>query len=269
VAYFVIIRPTNCVITSIAILVGAWVGRGLQFSPPLMLAAIIGCLVCAFGNVVNDLQDIEIDKINNPKRPLASGQLDKKNAKIFALFLFIISSLFSISLGVLPFLLVVGVLILLFLYALYFKKIIFGNFVVALIAGLSFIFGGLVTENPWAIIPFLFSFFIHWPREVIKDIIDIKGDKSVGVVSLPIALGVAKSSNISALCLAILCIILPLPFVFKVLSLRYILVVLILAYPLVIYAIFRLLKNPDKAGLKTLSHLLKISMAIGIIAMIL
>jgi len=268
VAYFVIIRPINCVITFIAILVGAWIGRGFQFSPSLMLAAIIGCLVCAFGNIVNDLQDIEIDKINNPKRPLASGQLDKKNAKIFALILFVISNLFSISLGVLPFLLVLGVLILLFCYALYFKKTILGNFVVALITGLSFILGGLVAKNTLAIIPFLFSFFIHWPREIIKDIIDIKGDKSMGVVSLPIVLGVAKSCNIGALCLAILCIILPLPFVFRILSLRYILVVLILAYPLVIYTMIRLLKNPDEVGLKMLSNLLKISMVIGVVAMI-
>ncbi len=256
-------------ITFIAILVGAWIGRGILFSPPVILASIIGFMVCGFGNIVNDLRDIEIDKINNPRRPLASGQLGGRNAKIFALLLFVISGIFSLGLGVLPFLLVLAVLILLLSYALYLKKTILGNFTVALIAGLSFIFGGLVAKNPLSIIPFLFSIFIHWPREIIKDIIDIKGDKSMGVVSLPIVAGVAKSSNISAMCLAILCIILPLPFIFKILSLRYMLVVLIFAYPLIIYTMVHLLKNHGEAGLKTLSKLLKISMAIGIIAMIL
>ena len=238
-------------------------------SPQLILAGIIGFIVCAYGNVVNDIQDIEIDKVNNPKRPLPSGQVDIKNVKVFAILFFIISILFSVIFGVLPFLLVFGALILLFFYATHFKRTIWSNFIVALITGLSFILGGLVAKNSLCILPFLFSFFIHLSREIIKDVIDIKGDKSMGIISLPIVSGVEQSFNISALSLAILCIILPLPFVLKVLNLVYILILLIFAYPMLIYIMFKLLKRPHKGELKRLSNMLKISMVIGLVAMIL
>lgn len=267
--YVTIIRPLNCAITFVSVLVGAWITTGFIYTPQLILAGMIGFIVCAFGNIVNDLYDIEIDKINNPDRPLPSGKVNKKIVISLALFFFIISILFSISLGLPVFLLVLGVLILLFIYALYFKKTIAGNFVVSIITGLSFILGGIVENNSACIFPFLFSFFIHMPREIIKDVIDIKGDKSTGIISLPILLGKERSFNISALLLGILCILLPLPYIMKILHLQYMIVVLIFAYPMIIYVIFRLLKKPQEPVLAKLSNLLKISMAAGLVAMIL
>ncbi|MBA7514557.1 Protoheme IX farnesyltransferase [subsurface metagenome] len=267
--YITIIRPINCAITFVSVLVGAFIAKEFTYSPQLILAGMIGFIVCAFGNIVNDLYDIEIDRINSPDRPLPSGKVEKKSAILLAIFLFIISILFSISFGLLVFLLVLGVLILLFTYALYFKKTIAGNFVVSIITGLSFILGGIVGNNSACIFPFLFSFFIHMPREIIKDVIDITGDKSVGIASLPILLGKERSFNISALFLGILCILLPLPYIMKILHLQYMIVVLIFAFPIIIYVIFRLLKKPHETVLTKLSNLLKISMAAGLIAMIL
>lgn len=266
--YLIIIRPVNCIITFISVLVGAWIGRDILFSPPLILAGMIGFIVCAFGNIVNDLKDIEIDKINNPKRPLASGQADKKIISIIAIFFFVISVLFSISLGILPLLLVVGVLVLLSLYAIYFKRTVWGNVIVALITGLTFIFGGIIVKNPACIFPFFFSFFIHFAREIVKDVIDIEGDRTMGVISLPIVMGRERACNLSALSLGIICILLPLPFILKTLNFTYMAIVLIGAYPMVIYTILRLLKKPPKDELMKLSNLIKISMVVGLIAMV-
>lgn len=266
--YFMIIRPVNCAITFVSVLVGAWIGRGIFFSPTLLLAGMIGFIACAFGNVVNDLNDIEIDKINNPQRPLPSGQVDKKNVKLLAFLFFIISIIGAISLGIAAFFLVLGVLVLLILYATHLKKTTWSNFIVALIAGLSFILGGLVAGDLYCIIPFIFSFFIHLPREIIKDVIDMKGDKSMGIASLPIVLGVKQSYNISALLLGILCILLPLPFILNVLSAVYMLVVLLFAYPIIIFTILKLSKSPNEGELNRLSNLLKISMLVGLVAVI-
>lgn len=266
--YLIIIRPVNCIITLISVLVGAWIGKNILFSPSLILAGMIGFIVCAFGNIVNDLKDIEIDKINNPKRPLASGQADKKIVSIIAIFLLVIAILFSSSLGILPLLLVVGVLVLLSLYAIHFKRTIWGNVIVALITGLTFIFGGIVAKNPACVFPFLFSFFIHFAREIVKDVIDIEGDRTMGVISLPIVMGTERACNLSALSLAILCIILPLPFILKTLNLVYMTIVLIVAYPMIIYTILKLFKKPLKDELQKLSNFTKIIMLVGLIAMI-
>lgn len=266
--YFVIIRPVNCTITFLSVLVGAWIGKGISFPPHLILAGMVGFLICAFGNVVNDIYDIEIDRINNPQRPLPSGRVDKKNVIFLALLFFIIPLVISIGFGIGAFLLILGALILLFFYASHIKKTAWSNFLIALISGLSFVLGGLVTKNFACIFPFLFSFFIHLPREIIKDVIDIEGDKSVGVTSLPIVVGVKQSFNMSALLLGILCIMLPLPFILNVLNVIYMLLLLLFAYPIIIYTILRLLKFPREAELVKLSNLLKIAMVVGLVAMI-
>jgi len=266
--YVKIIRPINCIIAFASVLVGAWIGRDINFSPQLLLAGMILFVVYAFGNIVNDLYDIEIDKINHPERPLPSGKVDKKITKFLALFFLTIAILFSISLGLAPFLLVLGMCILLFAYDIHFKKTILGNAIVSFITGLGFVLGGIVGGNPACIFPFVFSIFAHMPREIIKDIIDIKGDRRHAVASLPILLGTKKSLNISALSLCILCILLPLPFMMRILHLRYLLIILIGAYPLLIYIIIQFLKTPREDILTKLSRLLKISMAIGLVAMI-
>ncbi|KPJ72640.1 hypothetical protein AMJ52_05695 [candidate division TA06 bacterium DG_78] len=266
--YFVIIRPINCVITFLSVLVGAWIGKGILVLHHVLLAGIVGFCVCAFGNIINDLYDIEIDRINNPQRPLPAGRVEKRNVIFLAALFFIISAVISMSLGVVPFLFVLCALILLFFYASYIKKTPWSNFMIALISGASFILGGLVTKNYACTLPFLFSFFIHVPREVIKDIIDIKGDKTAGVASLPIVVGVKQSFNLSALLLSILCLILPLPFFFTILSTTYMMIVLLLAYPLIIYTIVRLLQSPREYELVRLSTLLKISMVVGLVAMV-
>jgi geranylgeranylglycerol-phosphate geranylgeranyltransferase len=266
--YLEIIRPVNCIIAFASVLVGAWIGKGITISPQLLLAGMILFLIYAFGNIVNDLFDIEIDRINRPERPLPSGKVDRRYVMILAIFFFVIAVIFSISLGAAVFLLVLGICIVSFLYDMHFKKTVLGNAIVSLITGLGFILGGIVVGNPACIFPFIFSLFVHMPREIIKDIIDIKGDRLHGVVSLPILLGAKKSLNISALFLTVLCILLPLPFIMRILHLRYMLILLIGAYPLLIYTIITFLKNPDTSVLRKSSRVLKISMAIGLAAMI-
>lgn len=266
--YFTIIRPVNCLIAFFSVLVGTWIGRHILFSPPFLIAAMIGFVVCAFGNVVNDLKDIEIDKINNPTRPLPSGRVDKKIVSLMAILFSVIALGFSIRLGGVPFIIVLVTMLLLLVYALYFKKTFWGNFVVALLTGFSFLFGGAVAKNPVCFFPFLFSLCIHYTREVIKDVIDIEGDRAVGVNSLPIVFGVERACHVGALSLGLLCILLPLPFIFKTLDVPYMAIVLIIAYPMIIYTILRLLKKPVKGELRTLSNLIKITMVVGLIAMI-
>jgi len=161
VAYLRIIRPVNCFITLISVLVGGWIGQNISFSATLLLAGLIGFVVCAFGNIVNDIRDIEIDRINNPKRPLASGALRKKNALLMAIISFILAALGSFFLGFLPIIIVITALLLLLFYSIYLKKTLAGNLTIAVIAGMSFVLGGLVTGNPVCIVPVIFSVFIH------------------------------------------------------------------------------------------------------------
>jgi len=268
VAYLRIIRPVNCIITSISVLVGGWIAKEIFLSGNLVIAALIGFAVCAFGNLINDIKDIEIDRINNPTRPLPSGKVKKNFIWLMAFASMIGSAIASFFLGTIPFLVVIAAIILLIFYSVYLKKTVFGNITVALIAGLSFIFGGVVANNILSIVPAIFSILIHMPREILKDVIDMKGDRMTGAVTLPILVGPMQAYNISAIFLSVLCLMLPIPYITGILDATYIIIILAGAYPLLIYIIWRLLKKPPASALHLISNLIKASMIVGLLAMI-
>ncbi|MEO0228100.1 MAG: geranylgeranylglycerol-phosphate geranylgeranyltransferase [candidate division WOR-3 bacterium] len=257
-----IIRPLNCVITFFSVLCGAWIGKEIFFNNKILFAGIAGSLVCAYGNIINDIMDIEIDRINNPKRALASGRIKKNTALSMGILFIIISLIISSFLGFKPLLLVVIAILLLFFYSFYFKKTPVANFVVAIIAGLSFILGGFITDNILSLIPAFFALLIHTPREIIKDISDIEGDRKFGVVSLPIIYGEEKARQIAAILLVILASASPIPYILGFLNIKYLLAVLIAAVPLIIVTIAKL-HNARLAG-----NLLKLIMLVGLGAFI-
>jgi geranylgeranylglycerol-phosphate geranylgeranyltransferase len=268
VAYLRIIRPVNCIITSISVLVGGWIAKEISFSGDLLVAALVGFTVCAFGNLINDIKDIEIDRINNPMRPLPSGRAKKSIIWVMASASMVISAAASFFLGTIPFLVVITALVLLIFYSLYLKKTVFGNITVALTAGLSFVFGGVISNNMFSLVPAIFSILIHMPREILKDVMDMKGDRMTGAVTLPILVGPVHAYNISAIFLGILCLMLPIPYITGMLGAAYIILILAGAYPLLIYLIWMLLKKPAINTLPLLSNLIKASMIVGLAAMI-
>ncbi|MDD5050397.1 MAG: UbiA family prenyltransferase [Candidatus Pacebacteria bacterium] len=67
----------------------------------LWLPASIGLLLAfSFGNVMNDIYDQDIDRINEPNRPLVSGKLSQKDALVFAISSAVCAILASISSGI-------------------------------------------------------------------------------------------------------------------------------------------------------------------------
>jgi len=250
------------------VLVGGWIAKEIFLSRDLAIATLIGFTVCAFGNLINDIKDIEIDRINNPMRPLPSGRVKKNIIWFMAFATMTISAAASFFLGKTPFLVVTAALVLLIFYSLYLKKTVFGNIAVALTAGLSFVFGGVISSNVFSVVPAIFSIFIHLPREILKDVMDMKGDRMTGAVTLPILIGPMKAYNVSAILLAILCLMLPIPYITGILGAAYIIVVLAGAYPLLVYLIWSLLKKPPNNMLPLLSNLIKASMIVGLLAMI-
>lgn len=266
--YITIMRPVNCIIAFFSVFIGAWIGNPVSMSPGLILAGLIGFAVCAYGNIINDIHDIEIDKINNPDRSLASGKATVRGALILALTLLLLSLFFSIRLGVLPFIIVTGAAGTLYMYARFIKKTLWANFVISLITGMGFLLGGVITHNLFSLFPYVFSFFIHMPREIIKDILDIEGDRSYRVISLPIHFSIQQALSLSALFIGILLVLLPLPFLLRILTVRYMIIVLIGAYPTLLYCFSLALRKPSKIQLKRMSLLYKLSMLVGLLAMV-
>ena len=68
-------------------------------------------------------------------------------------------------------------------------------------------------------------------------------------------LGFGKASLLSAFLIGILCLVLPIPYIFKVLSLKYMIIILIFVYPLLIYCMIKLIKKTPVHELAVLSRL--------------
>ncbi len=264
-----IIRPINCLITFLAIIVGGLICTGdNHISFDLFLAAFIGFIITAAGNSMNDIIDIDIDKINRPQRPLPSLKLTIRQAWILFVFLLITSLVLSLIINYLAFLIVLLSNALLILYSFSVKKVpIFGNIVISFLTAYAFIFGGMVVGNVReAFIPAIFAFLINLIREVVKDMEDIDGDKLVGVNTFPITFGSKASKNVVFAVSSILILFTFVPFLFQLYKIEFFLIVMIIVNPVLVYIVKSLFEDSSRQNLRRLTALLKLNMVIGLIA---
>ena len=198
--YLKLIRIINCIIAAAAVLIGAYfTWTSTVYYAPIM-SAIAAFLVCAAGNVVNDIVDIDVDLINQPKRVLPAGDISKSAATKLAIALTILAVVVALAINWLVMSAVLLAIALLALYNFKAKKIpIFGNLIIALLGALTFLTGGLAVDVlltfalPGPIIPALFAFFFHLAREILKDVEDIEGDRRVGIRTFPQVVGESRA----------------------------------------------------------------------------
>lgn len=204
-SFFEILRPFNCLMASLAVFLGAIISFG-SFYPlyfiPTYLGALVVFVICGSGNVLNDYYDLEIDKINAPKRPIPSGRMSPKTAFNYSLVLFLGGIIISYFINMESLIIAIIASVLLTVYAKYGKKMGFlGNIIVASLVGFTLIYGALSIYPQGVlsktIILALCAVLANIAREIIKDIEDLEGDKKSGTLSLPSVYGVKTSKNIS------------------------------------------------------------------------
>jgi geranylgeranylglycerol-phosphate geranylgeranyltransferase len=268
-AIFLIIRPVNFLITFVSVIVASIIclPKGYpEFN--VLLAAISAALTASAGNVINDIFDIEIDKINRPRRQLPSKKISTKKAYILYTVFVLISIILSLMVSVHVFIIVLFSHLLLLLYSKYLKKIpLVGNITVAFLTGLVFILGGVVVGNPSAaIVPAVFASLINLIREIVKDLQDIKGDKNAGLLTFPIKFGIMKSKFLISFFTFTLITFTLYPFITKLYKIEFFVIVMVLVNPILIFCLKKIFKDYSGKSLKKVSNLLKLSMIIGLVA---
>ena len=194
--YIMIIRPLNVFLGGLTILISSLI---IKYEGPA-ISVILPVFVVMFftmgANTLNDYFDYEIDKINRPDRAISSGLVLRNQALILSLLSFIIGVLIALRLNKDSQLLSIGVsLPLIIAYNVKLKNYpLIGNIIVSLILAMSFIYAGLVFKKTEPlIIPALLAFGLTLIREIVKDLADIKGDKSAGLMTFPIVYGKKKT----------------------------------------------------------------------------
>ncbi|MDD5582716.1 MAG: geranylgeranylglycerol-phosphate geranylgeranyltransferase [Candidatus Marinimicrobia bacterium] len=268
-AYFVLSRPINLFLSAITALITAtfFIPFPSWYKVAVALFAVV--FLNAGANAVNDLYDEAIDRINRPNRPLPSGKLSPKNVRIFAIITFVLGNLSALFAGWISFIIaaVIATPLMIF-YSLYFKRTPFmGNFVIAVILGLAFIFcSATYGDMSRGITPALLAFFYTLIREIIKDLEDMKGDRAGGARTLPLLLGEKKTRIITALLLIFLVVILPFPVHLSFYSTAYLKVVLpFVGLPLLGIAVWLFVPR-ENFNYGFLSQILKIDMFAGLAA---
>lgn len=198
-----LIRPVNALMGFVATYISALVGIGLSIEGrlfPVTVAAACVFLVTGGGNIINDISDVETDRINHPTRPIASGKISVRAGTYFAIVLFTAPVILSILfLPYLATLIVALAIITLVAYEERLKKLgLTGNLAISVLVGLIFIFGGISVESIERMVPLFFmAFLTNTSRELAKDIEDMEGD--VDRNTFPKKYGTASASILAAI----------------------------------------------------------------------
>jgi len=234
VGYIRLMRPVNCFMMGIAVIVGAVLadvnivyGRYL---PNMFFGFFTGFLLTAASMVINDYYDREIDAINEPTRPIPSGLIKPKNALIFAIVLTILGLaagfLTSETATLQCFLTATVFWLISVIYATFGKKTGFtGNLLVSACVSAPFIYGslaavGVIKENIWIFVSMVF--LSNTGREITKGIVDVQGDKARNVKTLAVLYGERTAAKIAVLFYLLAVALTPIPPLLNMVSLWFI-----------------------------------------------
>ena len=265
---FILMRPINCLITFLSLWVGAIVAGKIYFSWRILIAAISASAITGFGNIVNDIFDVQIDSINKPFRPLIQGIISKKDATIAAVVLAAMGLFLSIFVAENALVVTFTAIILLMIYTPFFKGSIFlGNILIAFVSSLVFVYGGMAVDHMFgAVILSIYAFFFHLGREIVKDIQDRYADIARGQRT-GAALDNAKTAReMASLIFGTLIIITAMPFIAAVYSYGYMITILLGTDIILDFSIYHLLKTDSESTMRSIAGWLKIAMPLGLLA---
>lgn len=260
------IRPKTTPLGMISVYIGGLVAGASYTSLNLILAMITTFFITAASMTYNDYFDWQIDKINHPKRPIPQGIITPKEMLYFSIFLFSIGVIISFFINILSLIIILVTILLLNLYELYSKNIgIFSNITVAFITAMAFTFGGIAVNNPSpTLILSVMTFFVMIGREIIMDIRDTEGDKTIRR-SLPVQIGKKKASYIACVFLLISMLLTPIPYLVNTLNIWYLIIILPVGF-LTMIGVVQTLRDVNNAAFS--ASLIRIALAIALVAFI-
>ena len=268
-AHFKIMRPLNLAIGAFSVIITASILKQMDQVAVWVTALIVVVSYNAAANAINDYFDLETDKINRLNRPLVTGEVQPKTALYLSIILFIVGTLFAITLPTTATFIAVAIALpIMIFYSIWFKGMpLVGNFIIATILGLTFLFAGAALGNLLnMIVPALLAFGLTITRELVKDISDVEGDSMAKLKTFPIVVGIKKGWVLVSVFAVLLGIGAIIPFKIGIYNYWYILFVIFgVEIPLVI-TVFSAMKFPTIIVAERVAKLLKFSTIAGIIA---
>lgn len=267
--YFIqISRPINFTISFFSLIVAGLICYDNLLNMNIFLAGISAAFVSSAGNIINDIYDIEIDKLNRPERILVSKKISVAEAKLAFIFLNVAAILLAFLINYTALFIVIISIVTIFTYSALLKKVVLlGNLTVSFFTGLALIYGGASVGNiDAAFIPAIFAFLTNLIRELIKDIEDIKGDSANNVITFPSKFGIDKTKNLVLVLTVVLIIFTSIPYFYMIYKIEFFIIAMTIINPIFIFMIKRLYSSDEVSIMKQCSSLIKVNMIIGLAA---
>jgi 4-hydroxybenzoate polyprenyltransferase len=196
-----LLRAHNLVVAAAGVLAGGWIALGhLAVPADLGWAALSGMGLGAVGNVLNDIWDEPGDRANaRADRPLAAGRVRRGTADLLVLWGTLVglagAALVSGTLVALAAL----CLVLMGAYSPVLKRWgLPGNLTVAAVAGFPLVYGALaVSRATTGLVPWVLAAWLHFGRELLKDLADVTGDRALLRRTIPIAWGELRARRLA------------------------------------------------------------------------
>ena len=267
--FLTLVRIPNCLMIGLAVLVAETIGLGTLPNPTQAIFGFLTAFLLLAGTMVfNDIQDVQVDRVNSPNRPIPSGKVTIRQAYGLSVVFSAFALLSSLVLGILTFLTALVALALMAYYNTHGKKTgLLGNVVVSFNVALPFFFGGLAVNSlrPLLFIFFLLAFLANTAREVAKGIADVAGDSSKGIMTIAVMQGPKRAAELAA---AFFVVAVLLSFLVPVLDQR----VSMLYYPIVVvadlgffYSSYRLIRDPTATTVRKVKSQVLVWMLLGLV----
>jgi len=264
-AFIDLTRVDHGIMLCIAIFIGALIAGDVPELGKYVFAFLTALFLEMGTFALNDYFDYEVDKKNRRMdRPLVRGDLSPKTALLAYAVLSPLGIISSIMVNRTCFYIAFFNLVVATLYDVKLKEIkIIGNFYIAFIMAIPFIFGAVAVSEEIPSIIYLFAllaFLSGAGREIIKDVMDFEGDKIRKTKSFPYYLGIKKSNFMASLLIIMAVIMSFIPFLFNFDERYYhsmlFLSLLIPSDTIFVYSIYLAIKNDARARKYTLFAML-------------
>ncbi len=266
--FWTLSRPLNNFITLVTVFIAAFISPQFRLNHKLIFGAFVAAFIAAGANIINDIFDIEIDRINKPQRLLPSGKVTLYQAYCYFGLAYVVAFLLSLRTDLPMTLTAFLIALLLVAYSMRLKRtVLWGNIAVSLASATAFVYGAL-SVGDWksGLIPAIFAFFFHFGREIIKDLQDLEGDLSQKTITFPGRFGPYASIILVNVLFIFLIILTLLPYILHIYGRTYLWIVVIGVDTVLLFSSLSLWLRHDPPFLGKISHLLKLDMLLGLIA---
>lgn len=214
--WYDLVRFEHGIMWGLCVLIGEFLAyEGVPPAKPLLLGFFVPILSEMGAFALNDYADYEKDNINKRMdRPLVRGTIRKEHALVVAVVTLAAAFLLGLMFVGKAFVILVVFLVLGVLYDIKLKQYsALKNLTLALCVAIPFPAGNIIIQD--TIVPMVWfitivAFIVGFGREVMKDLMDVEGDRATGVKTFPMIIGERASAMIVVI-LYVLTVFLTLP----------------------------------------------------------